>query len=114
MGPMVPSNHKGIGSSVQPCIWKVGSLKGATSLPIHCWPKAMLAPEAWSGLVATAVAGTRGGAENMCSNAQEGSGMPNFNSAMRSRITELSKIQQKGSRIGQPKICLHGKKINLN
>ena len=77
------------------------------------WPLCTVA-EAWSGLVTTAVAGTRDGAKNLCSNAQEVSFMPNFSSAVRNSITKLSKIELKGNRICHPKICRYGIKINLS
>ena len=46
--------------------------------------------EAWSGLATTAVAGIRGGAKNLCSNAQEVSFTPNFSSAVENESESAS------------------------
>ena len=46
--------------------------------------------EAWSGLATTAVAGIRGRAKNLCSNAQELSFMPNFSSAVGNESESVS------------------------
>ena len=46
--------------------------------------------EAWSGLATTAVAGIRGGAKNLCSNAQEVSFTPNFSSAVENESDSAS------------------------